>query len=227
MAKFSSRRRLVLEDPEEVLNLVQRWLTSAKRRWQWLAVGAVVLVTVVAVWGVNRRMQAAREDRAAAELVQMRPRLTEANPENAKALKELVARYPGAKAAFEAELLRANLLYRMKNYAEAAGTYESLIQSGDPGWQALISESLSYCYEGMGDFKKAAAALRPVAEQSTGAFQGEVMQRLALLYEKAGDPKEAVVYWRKLLDLSPKPPLVAYLKEKVAAAEAQAAPPKK
>jgi lipopolysaccharide biosynthesis regulator YciM len=227
MAKFSSRRRTVLEDPEEVLNLAQRWLTSAKRQWKWLAVGAVVLLTVVAAGGMNRRMQAAREDRAAAELAKMRPRLTEANPENVKALKELVAKYSGAKAAFEAELLQANLLYQMKKYGEAARTYESLLQAGDPGWQALVAESLSYCYEGMGDFKKAAATLRPVAEQSTGAFQAEVMQRLALLYEKAGDPKEAVVYWRKLLDLSPKPALVAYLKGKVAAAEAQAVTPKK
>jgi len=202
-------------------------LEKVKRQWKWLALGLGVLVAVWACWAINNQITERREDRAAAELVQMRPRLTEANPENAKALKELVAKYPGAKAAFEAELLRADLLYRMKNYAEAAGTYESLLQGRAPGWQALISESLSYCYEGMGDFKKAAAALRPVAEQSTGAFQGEVMQRLALLYEKAGDPKEAVVYWRKLLDLSPKPPLVAYLKEKVAAAEAQAAPPKK
>ncbi len=227
MAKFSSRRRAVLEDPEEVLNLAQRWLEPVKRQWKWLLLGAVVIAAAWAAWGINRGMEASRENRAADALVQMRPKLSEANAATAKALKELVDKYPGTKAAHEAELLRANLLYEMKDYGQAARAYESLLQGRDPGWNTLVSESLSYCYEGLGDFKKAAAALKPVAEDSTGAFQAEVMQRLAMLSEKAGDPREAALYWRKLLDLSPNAALMAYLQEKAAAAEAKAAAPKK
>ena len=54
----------------------------------------------------------------------------------------------------------------MKNYAEAAKAYEALLKSGDPDWNALIDESLSYCYEGLGDFKKAAATLKAVEEEA-------------------------------------------------------------
>jgi lipopolysaccharide biosynthesis regulator YciM len=227
MAKFSSRRRVVLEDPEDVLNLAQRWLEPVKRQWKWLLLGVAVVAAAWGAWTLNGWRQAAREDRAVAALVQMRPKVSEANAANAQALKELVDKYPGTKAAYEAELLRADLLYRMKDYAGAARSYESLRQGKDPGWNTLVAESLSYCYEGLGDFKKAAATLKPVAENSTGAFHAEVLQHLALLLEKAGDPKEAAVYWRKLLDLSPSPALVAYLKEKAAAAEAKAAPSNK
>ena len=59
----------------------------------------------------------------------------------------MIREHPGTKSAREAQLLRANLLYQMKNYAEAAKAYEALLPSGDPDWDAWIKESLSYCYE--------------------------------------------------------------------------------
>jgi lipopolysaccharide biosynthesis regulator YciM len=83
-----------------------------------------------------------------------------------------------------------------------------------------VNESLSYCYEGMGNFKKAAAVLKPLAEQVAGPLKVEVLRRLAVLYEQAKEPKEAAVYWGKLLDQRPDAALVPYLQEKLAAAEA-------
>ena len=123
-------------------------------------------------------------------------------------------------AAREAQLTRANLLYRLAQYGGAAKAYESLLDGRDPGWDTLVNESLSYCYEGMGNFKKAAEVLKPVVEQSSGPLKSEVMRRLAMLYEQAQEPKEAAVYWRKLLDQPPDAALVPYLQEKLAAAEA-------
>ena len=73
----------------------------------------------------------------------------------------------------------------------------------------------------MGNFKKAAEVLKPVAEQSSGPMKSEAMRRLAMLYEQAKEPKEAAAYWTKLLDQHPDPALVPYLREKLAAAEAQ------
>jgi lipopolysaccharide biosynthesis regulator YciM len=229
MAKLSSRRRSVLEDPDEVLNLAQRGLDAVQRQWKWLLLAAAVLVAALVVSGVQSRMAAAREDRAAAALVQLRAKFPAeaANAEAAKALQELVEKNAGTKAAFEAQLQRANMLYQLKNYAEAAKAYEGLSEPGDPAWNNLVAESLSYCYEGLGEFKKAAATLKPLVESSTGPFQGEVLQHLALLYDKAGEPKEAAEYWRKLLEQKPNPILMTYLQGKLAAAEAQAGAAKK
>ncbi len=99
----------------------------------------------------------------------------------------------------------------------------------NPSWTAatragisLVTESLSYCYEGLGNFKKAAEVLKPAAEQADGPLKTEIMRRLAMLYDKAKEPKEAAVYWRKLLEKPPDAALVPYLQEKLAAAEAGA-----
>jgi len=223
MAKLSARRKSVLENPEEVLNLAQIWLERAKLQWKWLALGLAVVVIALAAWAIHARMQERREAQAVAALDQVRPKLAgpEANAEAAKALEQVVRGHSGTRGARDAQILRANLLYKMKNYAEAAKAYESLLIGGDPGWETLINESLSYCYEGLGDFKKAAATLKGVAEQTSGPLKSEVSQRLALLLEQAGDFKEAAVYWKKLLDEGGNPALQPYLKERLAAAEAR------
>lgn len=224
MAKITARRKSVLDNPEEVLTLAQRLLEQAKSYWKWLALGLAVVVIALAGWYINAQMQAHREAQAAAALVQVRPKLAApgAGAEAAKALEQVVREHPGTKSAREAQLLRANLLYQMKNYAEAAKAYEALLPSGDPDWDALIEESLSYCYEEMGDYKKAAATLKGVEEHISRPVKGEVTQRLALLLEKAGDFKEAAVYWQKLVNQGGNPSVLPYLRERLAAAEAKA-----
>ncbi|MDP3182824.1 MAG: tetratricopeptide repeat protein [Desulfobaccales bacterium] len=222
MAKVVIRRRRGLEEPEEVLNLVQRWLAQLKTYWKWLLGGLVAVVVVLGAWGLTSHLKARQEGKAAAAWAQVRSKVTdsEANAEALKALEALIKDYPGTKAAQEAETVRAHLLYRMKNYAEAAKAYGSLLKGRDPGWDTLITESLSYCYEAMGDYKKAAEVLKPAAETTSGAFKSELYQRLGLLLEQAGERQEAATYWRKLLDQPPNPALIPYLKEKLATAEA-------
>jgi len=222
MAKLSSRRRVALDNPEEVLNLAQRLLDRVKPYTTWLVLAGVVIAVGLGAWGINATMQASREEKAAAALTQVTPKIDLNIPAQAAAndLEKFIKEYPNTRAAREAQLLRANLLYRLAQYVEAARAYESLLDGSDPGWDTLVQESLSYCYEGMGNFKKAAEGLKSVAEHTSGPLKSEVMRRLALLYEQAKEPKEAAVYWRKLLDQPPDPALVPYLQEKLAAAEA-------
>lgn len=223
MAKLSARRKSVLEDPEKVLNLAQRLLEQVQRQGKWLALGLVVVVIALAAWYINAQMQERREERAATALEKVRPKLAapDAGAEAAKALEQVTRDHAGTLGARDAQLLRANLLYKMKNYAEAAKAYETLLKGGDPGWNTLINESLSYCYEGLGDYKKAVAILKGVVAETSGNLKGEETRRLALLLEQTGDHQEAAVYWKKLLDEGRNPALQPYVKEKLAAAEAK------
>jgi len=223
MAKLTPRRKLALDNPEEVYTLAQRLLAPVKPYAKWLVLAGVVIAMGLGAWGVNARLQEGREDKAVAALALVTPKadLKAPNVAAAQALEKFIKENPGTRAAREAQLTRANLLYRLAQYAEAAKAYESLLDGRDPGWDTLVNESISYCYEGMGNFKKAAEVLKPVAEQSSGRLKQEVMRRLALLYEQAKQPKEAAIYWRKLLDQPPDAALVPYLQEKLAAAEAQ------
>lgn len=223
MAKSTARRKSVLDNPEEVLTMAQRLLEQAELYWKWLALGLALLVIALAAWFINARMQESREAQAVSALAQVRPQLADpaAKAEAAKALEQVIREHPGTKSAREAQLLRANLLYKMKNYAEAAKAYEALLPSGDPDWDAWVEESLSYCYEEMKDYKKAAATLKGVVEHASGPVKGEVTQHLALLLEKAGDFKEAALYWQQLVNEGANPTVLLYLKEKQAAAEAK------
>ena len=223
MAKLTPRRRVALDNPEEVLNLAQRLLERVKPYAKWLGLGVVVIALGLSAWGINSMMKERRQEKAAAALSLVSPKADLKAPDAAaaKALEQFVHEYAGTRVAREAQLLRANLLYKLDQYGEAAKAYESLLDGRDPGWETLVNESLSYCYEGTGNFKKAAEVLKPVAEQVSGPLKHEVMRRLALLFEQAKEPKEAAVYWRKLLDQPPDAALVPYLQEKLAAAEAQ------
>jgi len=223
MAKITPRRRVALESPDDMLTQAQRLWEYIEPVAHWVAVAAVVIAVVLGVWGINAWMKGNRETKAAEALVQVTPKadLNAPDAAAAAALEKFIKEYPGTRAAREARLLRANLLYGLGQYPAAAKAYESLLDGRDPGWDALVTESLSYCYEGMGNFKKAAEVLRPVVEQTSGPLKSEVMQRLALLYEKAQEPKEAAGYWRKLLDQAGEAALMSYFREKLVAAEAQ------
>ena len=222
MAKISSRRKVTLDNPEEVLNQAQRLMERLKPYAKWLVLAGVVIAVGLGAWGVNAKLQERREEKALAALNLVTPKADFKAPDAAaaKALEKFVNENTGTRAAREAQLMRANLLYKLEQYGEAAKAYESLLDGRDPGWETLVQESLSYCYEGTGNFKKAAEVLKPVAEHISGPLKSEVIRRLALLYDQAKEPKEAAVYWRKLLDQPPTAALVPYLQEKLAAAEA-------
>jgi predicted negative regulator of RcsB-dependent stress response len=222
MAKLTPRRRSALDNPEEVLNLAQRLLEQVRPYAKWLVLGVVVIAVGLGGWEVNGMMQERRQEKAVAALTLVTPKADLKAPDAAaaKALEKFVNEHAGTRAAREAQLRRANLLYKLGQYAEAAKAYESLLDGRDPGWDILVNESLSYCYEGLGNFKKAAEVLKPLAEQISGPLKSEVMRRLAILFEQAKEPQEAAVYWRKLLDQPPNAALVPYFQEKLAAAEA-------
>jgi predicted negative regulator of RcsB-dependent stress response len=222
MVKTTPKRKVALDSPEEMLTWMQILLERLKPYLKWLALVAAVIAVGLGAWGVKARMQASRDEKAAAALTQVTPKIDLNIPAVTAAtdLEKFIKEYPGTPAAREAQLLRANLLYKLEQYTEAAKAYESLLDGRDPSWDTLITESLSYCYEGMGNYQKAAEVLKPVAGQTFGPMQGEILRRLAMLYEQAKDPGQAAVYWRKLLEKPPDVAMVSYLQEKLAAAEA-------
>jgi predicted negative regulator of RcsB-dependent stress response len=223
MAKINPRRRVALESPRDMLTLTERLWEPIKPFAPYVAVAVVVIAVGLGVWGIHAWIKGNREAKAAAALAQVTPKVDLKAPSAAmaKSLEQFIQEHRGTRAARDAQLMRANLFYLLKQYGEAAKAYESLLHAGDPGWDALVNESLSYCYEGMGNFKKAAEILKPLVEQTYGPLESEIMQRLAMLYDQAQEPKEAAIYWRKLAEKPPNPVLAPYFRQKLAAAEAK------
>ncbi|MBM4285414.1 MAG: tetratricopeptide repeat protein [Deltaproteobacteria bacterium] len=217
-----TKRRSVLPQDEVVGFFTRLWeVVKQNRKLALLGIGGLALL--VLVLSLTTFLQNRRKDQARAALAQVRPLLSQADQveEALKALERVLADYPNTPPAKEAALFRAHLLYQQKKYDQAAKAYEDLLRTLDEserqGLDLLIAESLSYCYEALGDFHRAATALAPPLEKGTGPQQGELLRRVAWLYEKAGNNKEAARYWRKLLERPPTPALVPYLKEKLAA----------
>jgi predicted negative regulator of RcsB-dependent stress response len=222
MAKIAPKRRVNIDSPEGLKEWADLWMERVKPYAKWLVLGVVVLAVGLGAWAINARMQAARDEKAAAALAQLTPKIDLNIPSATAAtdLEKFIKEYPGTAAVREAQLLRANLLYKLQQYGEAAKAYESLLDSRDPVWNTLITESLSYCYEGQGNYKKAAEVLKPIMDQAHGPMQTEIVHRLAMLYDLAKEPREGAVYWRKLLEKPPDATMGAYIQEKLAAAEA-------
>jgi len=221
MAKFSTRRRDPLKE-DEVLSFAQRLIELAKLYQKWIVLGLIGAGLIAAGTMSFKYWQKSRRDAAAAALVEVRPQLD--RPEDADkalaSLDKIVTQYGSAPAAREAAFYRAHLLYQANNYDKAAKAYKELLNDpalqNEPGMSSLITESLSYCYEALGQYAEAARMLQPLVEKTTGPFQGELTRRLAWLYDKAGNHQEANKYWEKLAEKPPTPAMLPYLKEKLA-----------
>jgi predicted negative regulator of RcsB-dependent stress response len=208
------------KEPEELLGAAQQALDYVRPYLRWLILGAVTVAAALLIWGGYSYFQHSRELRAQAALEKVRPELSRPDQAEAaiKSLTALIQNYPSTSAAQMARLYKADLLYQDKKYAEAAKMYEELRSSGsDPyAWNPFVTESLSYCYEGQGEYAKAAQTLKPLVDSAMGSYQTMLLSHLALLYDKAGEHKLAADAWQRLMTESRDPALVSYWKERLA-----------
>jgi predicted negative regulator of RcsB-dependent stress response len=217
-------------EPEEILGAAQQVLDYVRPYLKWLISGGVIVALVLVGWSGYTYLQYNREVRAQAALDKARPQLSRPDQaeEALKALNALIQEYPATRAAQMARVFKGHLLYQTKKYADAAQTYEELrSQAGDLkdyGWNPLVTESLSYCYEAQGDYAKAAQTLKPLLDQAGGNLQTLLLARLALLADKAGDREEARKAWEKLVSQARNPALLSYWKERLAESQHTAPP---
>ncbi len=160
MAKISVRRKTPLKQ-DEVLTLAQRLFRLAKVHRKPLILAGMCLALILGGTGIFKYWQKSRRDAAAAALAEVRPKLDgqALTQEALKDLDKIVSRYRSLPAGREAALYRAHLLYQLSKYEEAAKAYEDLLADPairkEPGLVALVTESLSYCYEGLGNYAEA------------------------------------------------------------------------
>jgi tetratricopeptide (TPR) repeat protein len=220
MAKPLRRRDPLKED--EVLTFAQQVLEFVRRHRTYFILGVAGVALAFAGSATYQYWQKSRRDTAATALTAVRPKLNQpAEAQEAlRSLDNIARQYRSTPAAQEAAFYRGHLLYQLGKYEDSANTYKELLADPailkEPGASVLITDSLSYCYEGLGKYGEAAQVWQPLVDKISGPFQTDLTLRLAWLYDKAGNYQEAKKYWGKLLENPPSPAIVPYLKEKLA-----------
>ncbi len=75
MAKLTPKRRITMDTPEEMKEWAQLWLERLKPYAKWLVLGVVVIAVGLGAWLISARIQAGQDEKAAAALAQVTPKI--------------------------------------------------------------------------------------------------------------------------------------------------------
>ncbi|UCG38738.1 MAG: tetratricopeptide repeat protein [bacterium] len=114
---------------------------------------------------------------------------------------DVAAQYPGTLQGQSANLFKANLLFQLGRYEEAAVAVEE-VESRNPQFLADVNAGylLARCYEAMGEYGKAIGAYSSVRDRAVGELRAVLSIDLARCSELTGDVQKAVSLYREVLD---------------------------
>ena len=121
-----------------------------------------------------------------------------------ESLNEVASEYASAPQGQTASLFKANVLYRLGRYQEAAATIEEL----DARNHELVSDInafylLARSYEAMEDFKMAIESYKVAKGRSLGDMSAVIDIDLARCHELLGDMETAISIYREILSEYP------------------------
>lgn len=185
-----------------------------------MGVAAVVLLGAGAlVW---KYMAGQQEERAATLLYEAGKVYKEATEED-KPLDEalrlfqtLVNQYGGTGAGKLGALYLGDCQYASKKYDEAIATYSAFISrvSGENPLALLAYNSLGYCYEGKGDFKKAVEYFEKTMSPPPGLGEDSYLN-VARCYELLEDRENSRKTYEKLLAQYPNAQRADFIRAKI------------
>lgn len=199
MANKAVSSDLSLDDHAE--NLIE-W---GQRNARPIAIGAIAIVVVAAVVLFWRSANERKETNAGRALSEAQRAVVSGNQALAQSdLQRLVQRYDGTKAAIQARMLLAQVLY---DQGKADSGLAVLRQVGSPGpfassYHALVAagmEQAGKLPEAASEYLKASAAA--ISKAEAASFRGDA----ARVYQAAGNTAEATKIWTELAadDASP------------------------
>ncbi len=132
-------------------------------------------------------------------------------------LNEVASEYASDPQGQTASLFKANVLYRLGRYQEAAATIEEL----DARNHELVSDINAYyllarCYEAMEDFKMAIESYQVAKGRSLGDMSAVIDIDLARCHELSGDMETAISIYRDILTGYPDTVFAARAEKKLA-----------
>ncbi|MCX7634138.1 MAG: tetratricopeptide repeat protein [Syntrophales bacterium] len=137
----------------------------------------------------------------------------------AEALRNVVTKYGGTRAAALSSYRLGNLYLAQNNIDEALKAYQAfLAQAGrDDEITALTHAGMGYCYEAKKDYKNALASHERSLEVRGGkTFESTGYANMARVYEAMNDKNKALEFYRKALDRATDANMKEILERKIA-----------
>lgn len=193
-------------------------IASALQRWRMLLIillGAAIVFIIG--YGVYTQIATNRANTATREAEQVQTQFDSWSSESDQAKKDEIAKtitvqsdailkkYPHSYAAQRVLLIRGDMAYASKDWANAAQAYTTLADRFPTSYLApLALQNAAAAIENKGD-QKAAIELdkRIIQYKGLTASIPQALFSLGRLYEATADPKNAQIYYNRLIDQYP------------------------
>ena len=196
--KISNARKRELEQPDPFLEALQKWANAATRYKKQIAIVAVAIVAVAAIFSGTLYSIHRSEAKASEFLAQVLSRYSDADPvkgyETVKAdVAEFISSYPNTAASAQARVQFAKIAFDAGKFQEAHGMYLDALKEfkADPAMENLLLCSLGRTCLALGKTDEAETYFRKIIKTKTTLLKGEALFNLGLLLADRGKSDES------------------------------------
>jgi tetratricopeptide (TPR) repeat protein len=216
-----------LEQPDAFQEAFGKFLDFARENRQKLYV-AVGVLTLVIVLGAGYLFYTASYEKDAAKLYfDARLKVMKADPMGtgaagpvaARALSEVIEKYPSSDAAQDARYELGNLYFIVNEFDRSIQVYKAFIDSASKkDIRAVYARfGIGYGYEAKKEYDKSLESFNQVVDSKPGnVFEGLSYRNIARVYEEMNDNGKALDYYKKALEKTKDPSASSLLKRKLA-----------
>lgn len=196
--KISNARRKELEQPDPILEALQRWSNTVIRYKKQVAMVLGAIVAVVVVFSATLYSIGRSEDKASEFLTQVLSNYNDTDPvKGYETVKDDVAKfissYPNTAASAQARVRFAKIAFDAGKLEEAHGMYLGALDKfkGDKAMESLLFSSLGRTSLALGKVDEAETWFRKIVTAKGPMRKGEALFNLGLILADRGDSEQS------------------------------------
>ena len=212
----------VLDSRDKLLREPTGFVDFAEKNFLYILIGVAVLIVIIAGSIILNYLDKKRETTAAGELAQSVILYQQALGEGAgidpalEKFETISRQYRKTGSGVQSLFYAGNCYYTLGNYDEAIARYESFLRAVPEETHLKITayDSLGYCFEEKGDYKKAIEYFRKTIEPAPGLGEMGYLN-LARCYEALDDVANSLQFYQRVILENPQTLRATYVQEKI------------
>ncbi|HEX7535209.1 MAG TPA: tetratricopeptide repeat protein [Syntrophales bacterium] len=221
MARKITKKEIEKPDSfQTALNRIAAYISAHKSRI-YLATGIVMLIIIISCgWYLYRMNYEDKAQRlyAIAHIAGMKAARQGGKPDqnNIKMYNDVIAEYPGSKAAMMSYYQIGNLYYTLGDVDASIKAYIEFLKDVPDAsdLKILAYNGMGYGYEKKTDLPHALESFEKAANSKSGVgFEGMTYRNIARIYEEMNNKEKALEYYQKALNSTSDPSMELLLKK--------------